>query len=73
MIYKIDSKYYVKVQGYYIEVTPKVTADDIRFVPSKDKDAKKIEVSKAKNVEVLSFPRDKDKVKSTTKSADYDR
>lgn len=50
MLYKIDDKYYIKVQGYYKEVTVSGRGNNLDIKP---KSGSKIEVAKAKNVKVV--------------------
>ncbi len=66
MIYDINGKYYVKVQGYYKEVTVNHTGKGLEFKPVKDS---KIEILKAKKVNVVDI---KKLEKSETKP-DYSR
>ena len=47
MLYKIDNKFYIKVQGYYKEVDIKVNGDNLDITPN----GNEIEVSNVKHFE----------------------
>ena len=64
MIYKIDGKYYVRVQGYYKEVQVTKKVNGLEFKPIADS---KIEVGKAKKVEVV----DVEKLEKSESKPDY--
>lgn len=52
MVYKIDNKYYIKVQGYYkeVEIIPQSDSFDIKPINSADS---KIEVTTVDNVDIV--------------------
>lgn len=52
MLYKINSKYYIKVGGYYKEVNVTSQSGNLDIKPITDKNAR-IEVSRAKNVVIV--------------------
>lgn len=52
MLYRINSKYYVKVGGYYREVSVNSQNGNLDIKPIKDRNAK-IEVTRVKNVVIV--------------------
>lgn len=52
MVYKINNKYYIKVQGYYreVEIIPQGDSFDIKPMTSADS---KIEVTTVDNVDIV--------------------
>jgi len=48
MIYKIDNKFYIKVQGYYKEVDLKIDGDNLDITPN----GNEIEITNVTNVKV---------------------
>lgn len=71
MIYKIEDKFYVKVQGYYVEVDISFKDDNLDITP---KGNKRIEVNDVDKVEKFDMRLDEDKnkvinsIKKETKS-----
>lgn len=66
MIYEINGKYYVKVQGYYKEVAVNRTAKGLEFKPVENS---KIEILKAKKVNVVDIK----KLEKSEPKPDYSR
>lgn len=58
MLYKIDNKYYIKVQGYYKQVDVKVNGNNLDITPN----GNEIEILNAKNVEALDTRINKDRI-----------
>ena len=52
MVYKIDNRYYIKVQGYYreVEITPQGDSFDIKPINSAES---KIEVTTVTDVDIV--------------------
>lgn len=50
MLYKINNKYYIKVQGYYKEVDVSIKGDNLEIKPN---NGLSIEITKVKNVKVV--------------------
>ena len=57
MIYKINNKYYVKVQGYYVEVSITNKNGSLDIKPNKNKNTR-IEVSKVKNAVIVNIKKE---------------
>ena len=55
MVYKINNKYYLKIQGYYKEINVIPKGDDFEI---KVKPNSKIEITKAKNVNTVDLKKE---------------
>ena len=66
MIYKINDKYYVKVQGYYKEVSINKSAKGLEIKPVQNS---KIEVSTVKKYDIV----DLKKLEKAESKPDYSR
>lgn len=68
MLYRIGNKYYIRVQGYYKEVTIKVKGDNLEITPN----GNEIEVTKVSNAEMINAQTEKDSIiKSLKTSAEF--
>ena len=71
MLYRIDGKFYIKVQGYYIEVNVNLEGDNLDVTPKSN--GEKIEIyGFQKVVEPIDMMTDKDKIIESLKSTRID-